>query len=202
MAAHSSVLAWRIPGTGGPGRLPSMGLYGVGHDWSDLAAGGAAWGSRGKNTAVVCHSLLQWTTFGQNAPPWPVRLGWPHTAWLIASLSHAGLWSTWLFWLVSCDCGFPFGGCGIAVLAPSICPLRMRIRGLCTFPMGGTGVGKAGSCSGGQATLRPWSSSFSASVGLSFTPCVSVSEPLLLLLQNHRSCRIMSPPYFIWTHFH
>ena len=27
--------------------------------------------------------LLQWTTFCQNSPPWPVRLGWPHTAWLI-----------------------------------------------------------------------------------------------------------------------
>ena len=31
------VLAWRIPGTGEPGGLPSMGLHGVGHDWSDLA---------------------------------------------------------------------------------------------------------------------------------------------------------------------
>ena len=38
MATHSSVLAWRIPGTGEPGGLPSMGLYRVGHDWSDLAA--------------------------------------------------------------------------------------------------------------------------------------------------------------------
>ena len=38
MATHSSVLAWRIPGTGEPGRLPSMGLHRVGHDWSDLAA--------------------------------------------------------------------------------------------------------------------------------------------------------------------
>ena len=32
MAAHSSVLAWRIPGTGEPGGLPSMGLHRVGHD--------------------------------------------------------------------------------------------------------------------------------------------------------------------------
>ena len=38
MATHSSVLAWRIPGTGKPGGLPSMGLHRVGHDWSDLAA--------------------------------------------------------------------------------------------------------------------------------------------------------------------
>ena len=32
MATHSSVLAWRIPGTGEPGGLPSMGLNRVGHD--------------------------------------------------------------------------------------------------------------------------------------------------------------------------
>ena len=38
MATHSSVLAWRIPGTGEPGGLPSRGLHWVGNDWSDLAA--------------------------------------------------------------------------------------------------------------------------------------------------------------------
>ena len=38
MATHSSVLAWRIPGTVEPGGLPSMGSHRVGHDWSDLAA--------------------------------------------------------------------------------------------------------------------------------------------------------------------
>ena len=38
MASHSSVLAWRIPGMGKPGGLPSMGSHSVGHDWSDLAA--------------------------------------------------------------------------------------------------------------------------------------------------------------------
>ena len=37
MAAHSSVLAWRIPGTGEPGELPSMWSHRVGHHWSDLA---------------------------------------------------------------------------------------------------------------------------------------------------------------------
>ena len=31
---------------------------------------------------MACHSLLQWTTFCQNCPPWPVHLGWPYTAWL------------------------------------------------------------------------------------------------------------------------
>ena len=38
MATLSSVLAWRIPGTGEPGGLPSLGSHRVGHDWSDLAA--------------------------------------------------------------------------------------------------------------------------------------------------------------------
>ena len=41
MATHSSVLALRIPGTGEPGGLPSMGSHRVGHDWSDLAAAAA-----------------------------------------------------------------------------------------------------------------------------------------------------------------
>ena len=41
MATHSSVLAWRIPGTVEPGGLPSMGSHRVGHDWSDLAAAAA-----------------------------------------------------------------------------------------------------------------------------------------------------------------
>ena len=38
MAAHSSVLAWRTPGTGEPGGLPSVGSHGVGHGCSDSAA--------------------------------------------------------------------------------------------------------------------------------------------------------------------
>ena len=37
MATHSSVLAWRIPGTGEPGGLPSLGSHRVGHNRSDLA---------------------------------------------------------------------------------------------------------------------------------------------------------------------
>ena len=41
MATHSSVLAWRISGTGEPGGLLSMGSRRVGHNWSDLAAAAA-----------------------------------------------------------------------------------------------------------------------------------------------------------------
>ena len=42
MATHSSVLAWRIPGTGEPGGLPSMGSHRVGYNWSDLAVAAEA----------------------------------------------------------------------------------------------------------------------------------------------------------------
>ena len=53
MATHSSVLSWRIPGTGEPGGLPSMGSHRVGHDWSDLAAAAAAAPELGKKKC--CH---------------------------------------------------------------------------------------------------------------------------------------------------
>ena len=43
MTTHSSVLAWRIPGTEEPGGLPSIGWHRVGHDWSDLAVAVAAY---------------------------------------------------------------------------------------------------------------------------------------------------------------
>ena len=43
MATHSSVIAWRIPGMGEPGGLPSMGSHRVGHDWSDLPAAAGTW---------------------------------------------------------------------------------------------------------------------------------------------------------------
>ena len=54
----SSVLAWRIPGTGEPGGLPSMGSHRVGHDWSNLAAAAAA---TNPSYSVVSDSF---------APPW------------------------------------------------------------------------------------------------------------------------------------
>ena len=55
MATHSSILAWRIPGTGEPGGLPSMGMHRVGHERSDLAAEAAA----GKFHPVVTLALTK-----------------------------------------------------------------------------------------------------------------------------------------------
>ena len=55
MATHSSVLAWRIPGSEEPSGLPSMGSHRGRHDWSHLAA--AAW--------------AKWPTFSYKLPQGP-----------------------------------------------------------------------------------------------------------------------------------
>ena len=54
MATHSSVLARRIPGTGEPGGLPSLGSHRVGHDCSDLAAAAAAAGMEWASQVAQC----------------------------------------------------------------------------------------------------------------------------------------------------
>ena len=84
-----------------------------------------SWGSQGNNAEVVCHFLLQWTTFCQNSLLWLVHLGWPYMAWLIVSLSQTRLWFMWSVWLLFCDCDFH-----------SVCPLRIRTRGLWKLPDG------------------------------------------------------------------
>ena len=78
MATHSSVLAWRIPGTGEPGGLPSMGSHRAGYDWSDLAAAAfnplngskhyfKYWGYHGvKKYAVSSCSQSLWIIGNQN----------------------------------------------------------------------------------------------------------------------------------------
>ena len=117
----------------------------------------------GENTQVVCRSLLQWTMFCQNSPPWPVHFGWSLRAWLIISLSYTKLWSPWWFWLAFCDCGFISGGCGIVVLVSSVCPLMDEINRLMqAFWCKGLAEGKTGSCSGGQAMLSKYLIQFSA----------------------------------------
>ena len=69
MATHSSVLAWRIPGTGEPGGLPSMRSHRVGHDWSDLAAAAfCRWSLKSINSSWLCLILFisryNWGAFG------------------------------------------------------------------------------------------------------------------------------------------
>ena len=78
-----------------------------------------SWSSQGKNTEVVCHFLLQWTTFCQTSPPWPTHLGWPHTTWL-SFIELDRLWSVWLDWLVFCDYGFSVSALWCPLATPTI----------------------------------------------------------------------------------
>ena len=57
-----------------------------------------SWGSPDKNTGAVCHSVLQWTTFCQNSLLWPIHLGLPWVAWLIALLSYSSSFTMTRLW--------------------------------------------------------------------------------------------------------
>ena len=72
MATHSSVLAWRIPGTGEPGGLLSMGSHRVGHDWSDLPY----------LTFTISQSLLKFRS---------IKLGMPSNHLILSSLCPPAL---------------------------------------------------------------------------------------------------------------
>ena len=68
---------------------------------------------------MVCHSLLQWTTFCQTSPQWPDCLGLPHTAWL----SFTDLDKTvvlWSDWLVFCDYGFSVSALWCPLSTPTV----------------------------------------------------------------------------------
>ena len=74
MATHSSVLAWRIPGMGEPGGLPSMGLHRVGHNSSDLAETcleGFLGGASGKESSCQCRRRNRcWFNLWVGKIPW------------------------------------------------------------------------------------------------------------------------------------
>ena len=79
MATHSSVLAWRIPGTGEPGGLLSTGSHRVGHDWNDLAAAASSqpnsskldfWHARFRYQPVYLLADLNLDTDPRSLPLW------------------------------------------------------------------------------------------------------------------------------------
>ena len=74
MATHSSVLAWRIPGTGEPGGLPSMRSHRVRYDWNDLAA--AAANSRRASLEEFSYfsKVIQLGSGGAGLQTWALRL--------------------------------------------------------------------------------------------------------------------------------
>ena len=85
MAAHSSVLAWRIPGMAEPGGLPSMGSHRVRHDWHDLAAAAAA--DKEARAANVQKTQTLWSFAGNDFYRQNLRWGlqgvWPFSDWLV-----------------------------------------------------------------------------------------------------------------------
>ena len=109
MATHSSVLAWRIPGTGEPAGLLSMGSHRVGHDWSDLAVAAVLpyyhqgndqipWlGIQGLSQTIP-HWLLQLLSAPSNALPFrhPARLSLNRHCLLRLTCSLAWLSLTYL----------------------------------------------------------------------------------------------------------
>ena len=82
MAPHSSVLAWRIPGTGEPGGLPSMGSHRVGHDWSDLAA---AADTHLEALTQKVNRFINWKQTRSQTALFKL-LNWPLVEWSIFSL--------------------------------------------------------------------------------------------------------------------
>ena len=88
MATHSSVLAWRIPGTGAPGGLPSMGSHRVGHDWSDLAAAADSIFKRRHYFDNKGLSSQSYSFFGSQVLMWELdyKESWALKSWLIGKI--------------------------------------------------------------------------------------------------------------------
>ena len=74
-----------------------------------------SWGSQGKNTEMVCHSLFQFTTFCQTSPPWPVCLEWLS----FIELDKAVV-LVWLDWLVFCEYVFSVSALWCPLATPTI----------------------------------------------------------------------------------
>ena len=68
---------------------------------------------------MACHSLLQGTTLCQTSPPWPDRLGWPHTARLSLTESDKAV-VLGSDWLVFCDYGFSVSALWCPLAAPTV----------------------------------------------------------------------------------
>ena len=97
MATHSSVLAWRFPGTEEPGGLPSAGSHRVGHDWSDLAAAAKTLG-RSSHSPSFCNSWEAMSAGSFSRYPF----FFPYSAWISPtrsqSLSWRAGWRTCTWW--------------------------------------------------------------------------------------------------------
>ena len=91
MATHSSVLAWRIPGTGDPGGLWSVGSHRVGHDWSNLTAAVADTYTYSLQPlyGVLQARILQWVAF-----PFSRRSSQPRNQTQVSCIAD-GFFTSW-----------------------------------------------------------------------------------------------------------
>ena len=120
MATHSSALAWRIPGTGEPSGLPSMGSHRVGHDWSDLAEA-AVISSYISNIPYIFFHPVSW-----NLSSTPVSFGMS----ILFSLFFFQIFFTWPFYWICYNiatgfffcCYFGHKACRILALWPGVEP--------------------------------------------------------------------------------
>ena len=100
MATQSSVLAWRIPGTGKPGGLPFTGLHRVWHDWRDLASAAALDSACCMPYIWLPRKLLPREPvklIKRMVTTWPTYAGWqlhrhPHCGWVPLWKAHPQAW--------------------------------------------------------------------------------------------------------------
>ena len=102
MATHSSLLAWRIPGTGKPGGLPSMGSHRVGHDWSNLAAAAAAAAPWKESYEQLRQHIKKQRHYFADKGPSTQSYGFSSSHVWLWELDHKESWlpKNWCFWTV------------------------------------------------------------------------------------------------------
>ena len=67
-----------------------------------------SWSSHGKILKCFCHSFLQWTTFCQNFPLWPIHIGWPYYLLIVFKEGRdfaAGLDELWIIMVIETERG-------------------------------------------------------------------------------------------------
>ena len=142
MATHSSVLAWRIPGTGDPGGLPSLGSHRVRHDWSDLAAAAAVYISSVQFSCSVVSDSVRPHGLQHS------RLPCPSPAPRVCSNSCPLSW--WYHPAVSSSV-IPFSSCLQSFPASGSFPVSQF------FPSGGQNIGASASATVLPMNIQDWS---------------------------------------------
>ena len=143
MATHSSVLAWRIPGMGESGGLPSVGLHRVGHNWSNLAAA-TAFGIA--NSVQFSRSVM----FDSLRPHWPQHARPPCPSPTPGAYPNSCSLSRWCHPIISSSV-VPFSSC------PQSFPASGSFQNSQLFASGGQSIGVSASTSVLPINTQDWS---------------------------------------------